>query len=134
MDRASSLSHYNSMNVLSMHALIGAYSEEGQEWLEELRQVLSRNVQYAVDRFRSEWDGVSLFCPEGTYMLFPDCGGWCRKKGITMEELLKAGWDKGVAWQDGRPFGGTHTVRINLALPYSRVEEAFDRLKKYVFT
>ena len=51
-----------------------------------------------------------------------------------MEELLGAGWKKGVAWQDGRPFGGTHTVRINLALPRTRVEEAFDRLKKYVFT
>ena len=29
-------------------------------------------------------------------------------------------------------FGGTHTIRMNLALPKSRVEEAFERLKKYV--
>ena len=37
-----------------------------------------------------------------------------------------------IKWQDGRMFGGTHTIRMNLALPKSRVEEAFERLKKYV--
>ena len=35
--------HYNEMNVLSMHALIGAYQPEGYEWLEELRTVLEGN-------------------------------------------------------------------------------------------
>ena len=30
--KESSLCHYNSMNVLSMHALIGAYRPEGYEW------------------------------------------------------------------------------------------------------
>lgn len=34
--KESSLAHYNSMNVLSMHALIGAYSEPGAEWVDEL--------------------------------------------------------------------------------------------------
>ena len=29
--------HYNSINVLSMHALIGAYSRDGQEWTVRLR-------------------------------------------------------------------------------------------------
>ena len=36
----SSKPHYNEMNVLSMHALIGAYKPEGYEWVDELRQVL----------------------------------------------------------------------------------------------
>ena len=47
MKKESSLSHYNSMNVLSMHALIGAYSDEGSEWVDELREVLTENVKYA---------------------------------------------------------------------------------------
>ena len=34
MKKESSLSHYNSMNVLSMHALIGAYSDEGSQWVD----------------------------------------------------------------------------------------------------
>lgn len=80
--KESSLSHYNQMNVLSMHALIGAYKPEGYEWV---------------------------------------------------DELLKAGWDVGVAWQDGRMFHGACSIRMNLALPSSRVQEAFNRLDKYVF-
>ena len=35
--KESSLSHYNEMNVLSMHALTGAYSPEGAQWVDELR-------------------------------------------------------------------------------------------------
>ena len=132
-ERAGALSHYNNMNVLSMHALIGAYSEEGRAWVDELCQVLSENVRYAVSRIREEWPGVSVSMPEGTYMLFLDCEDWCRSSGMAMEELLAAGWRVGVAWQDGRPFGGTHTIRMNLALPKARVEEAFARLRKYVF-
>ena len=32
--KAGAATHYNSMNVLSMHALTAAYSKEGQEWLD----------------------------------------------------------------------------------------------------
>ena len=52
---------------------------------------------------------------------------------MPMDELLKAGWDVGVAWQDGRPFNRPYAIRMNLALPLSRVKEAFERLDKYVF-
>ena len=50
-----------------------------------------------------------------------------------MDALLKAGQEVGVYWQDGRPFHGEYAIRMNLALPKSRVEEALRRLKKYVF-
>ena len=131
--RAGSVTHYNDMNVLSMHALIGAYSDEGHVWVDELRQVLSENVRYGTDRIRAEWEGVDVSMPEGTYMLFLDCEEFCRMRNMTMDELLRAGWRVGVAWQDGRAFGGTHTIRMNLALPMARVKEAFDRLDRYVF-
>ena len=35
VERESALSHYNSMNVLSMHALIGAYKPQGHQWVDE---------------------------------------------------------------------------------------------------
>ena len=45
MEKESSLSHYNMMNVLSMHALIGAYKPEGYEWTDELcEDVYKRQV------------------------------------------------------------------------------------------
>lgn len=46
-----SLGHYNDMNVLSMHALIGAYTTDGREWLAELKKVLETNINYALDFF-----------------------------------------------------------------------------------
>ncbi len=41
LEAKSRKSHYNTMNVLSMHALIGAYEAEGYTWVNELCQVLS---------------------------------------------------------------------------------------------
>lgn len=129
----ASKSHYNSMNVLSMHALIGAYQPEGCVWLDELREVITGNVNYAVEYIRKYFEGVELMKPEGTYMLFIDCEKWCKQHGKTIEEVEKAGYRVGVAWQDGRMFHGPYSIRMNLALPLARVQEAFERLNQYVF-
>ena len=133
VDKESSLSHYNSMNVMSMHALLGAYQPEGYEWVEELRQVITGNVNWACDFIAEHFEGVTVSKPQGTYMLFLDCAEWLEKHGKTMDELLSAGWDVGVVWQDGRAFHGQTHIRMNLALPLSRVQEAFRRLDQYVF-
>jgi len=133
LEKESSLCHYNSMNVMSMYALLGAYEPEGYEWAEELKQVITDNVDYACTYIEKYFEGVTVSKPQGTYMLFIDCKEWLEKHGKTMDELLKAGWDVGVVWQDGRAFHGDTHIRINLALPLSRVEEAFHRLDKYVF-
>lgn len=131
--KEASLSHYNDMNVLSMYALIGAYSAEGEAWLEELRRVLTGNTRYAVDYIRSRFEGVTLAEPEGTYMLFPDCTGWCGAHKKTLQELEHLCWQTGVALQDGKMFNGQCHLRINLALPLTRVREAMERLDRYVF-
>ena len=133
MDKESSLSHYNSMNVLSMYALIGAYETEGQEWVDELKEVLSENVRFACEYIEEKFEGVTLSRPEGTYMLFIDCAPYCKAHEILLEELLHKGWKYGVYWQDGRPFHGEYSIRMNLALPLSRVKEAFERLDQHVF-
>ena len=132
-DKESSLGHYNSMNVMSMHALIGAYSPEGYEWVKELNETITGNVDFACDYIAKHFDGVTVSRPQGTYMLFIDCAQWLEQHGKTMDELLAAGWDVGVVWQDGRAFHGKTHIRLNLALPLSRVQEAFARLDKYVF-
>ncbi|MCC2253146.1 hypothetical protein LKD70_01600 [Ruminococcus sp. CLA-AA-H200] len=71
--------------------------------------------------------------PEGTYMIFLDLTGYCRRTGNTLDAVIKAGWDVGVSWQDGRAFQGPCHIRMNLASPFSRIQEAFDRLDRYVF-
>ena len=122
------------MNVLSMYALIGAYQPEGHEWLEELRLVLDENITFACDYINEHFDGVTVTKSEGTYMLFADCTDWCEKHGKTIDEVIRACHDVGVAIQDGRQFRGNCHIRMNLASPNSRIREAFDRLGRYVFT
>lgn len=133
VDKEASLSHYNGMNVLSMYALIGAYQDEGYEWVDELRQVLTGNVDFACNYIAAHFPGVHVARPQGTYMLFLDCTQWCSAHGKTIEDVEHAAWDVGVAVQDGRMFHGSCHLRMNLALPRSQVEEAFDRLSKHVF-
>lgn len=131
--KESSLCHYNSMNVLSMYALLGAYSDEGAEWADELCQVLSGNVAYACDYIAEHFPGVSVAKPQGTYMLLLDCSDWCSQHGKTIDDVQRAGVEAGVIWQDGRAFHSPCGIRMNLALPKTLLEEAVDRLRKYVF-
>lgn len=127
------MNHYNSQNVLSMHALMGAYSDEGAEWAAELNTVLEENCRYTCEYIQKNCDGVEVTMPEGTYMIFLDCTEFCKKSGKTLDEVIKAGWEVGVGWQDGRRFMGPCHIRMNLASPYSRIKKACDRLGKYVF-
>lgn len=132
-EKQSRMSGYNHMNILSMHALIGAYEPEGEEWLDELKEVLGENAKWACDFIEAHFEGVTVARPQGTYMLYLDCHDWLGQHGKTLPELLREGVAVGVIWQDGSAFGQPDTIRMNLALPKTRVEEAFRRLWQYVF-
>ena len=129
----SNKTHYNEMNVLSMHALIGAYQPQGYEWVDELNQVIQGNIDYFCDYVDEHFEGVGYSRPQGTYMVFLDCTEWCLEHGRDIQWLLDEGARVGVGYQDGRPFHGPCHIRVNLALPLSRVREACERLDRYVF-
>ena len=63
----------------------------------------------------------------------PDLNQLLKVRREKLAELQAAGIEVGVIWQDGVAFHGPCHIRMNLALPLSRVKEAFDRLDKYVF-
>lgn len=133
VEKVSEMSHYNMVNVLSQYALIGAYKPEGGEWVDELVQVIGKNVDYAYDYITENFKGVKLSKPQGTYLLYLDCSAWCKEHSCTIDELLRAGIKVGVIWQDGRPFHCPDSIRVNLALPFTHVKEALERLSQYVF-
>ena len=124
---------YNEMNVLSMHALMGAYSEEGNRWTDEMVSVIDSNLRYACSFIEENFPGVQVMLPQGTYMLYLDCTAWCEEHGVSIDELQRRGVRKGVIWQNGEAFFRKNTIRMNLALPFSMEEEAFRRLKEFVF-
>ena len=118
--------HYNEMNVL-VEAL--SVRRRGRA-LDQLLPVLNRNVDLACDCVRDRFEGVSVYRPQATHA---DRSPVLGEHGWTLPQLEKAGWDVGVAWQDGAAFLAPQSIRINLALPTSRVEEAFRRLDEHVF-
>ena len=130
--RQGELTHYNECNILSMHALIGAY-RDSEDWCDEMLQVIDRNLRDACAFIEAHFPGVSVMRPEGTYMLFLDCGQWCREHGVTIEELLRRGIRCGVLWQNGEDFFWPSSIRLNLALPKSQLEKALERMKTYAF-
>ena len=130
---AGEASRYNDMNVISMHALMGAYSEEGHVWADEMISVIDANLKYACSALAEFAPEVKVMLPEGTYMLYLDCGDWCRAHGVSIAELQKRGVAKGVIWQDGERFCMKDTIRMNLALPLELEKEAFRRLKEFAF-
>ena len=131
--RQGELSHYNDCNILSMHALIGAYSAEGEEWANEMISVIDENFAYACDFIGKNFPGVQVMRPQGTYMLFLDCGEWLAAHNSTLRELEYRGVRAGVIWQNGEDFFGKNSIRINLSLPKALLAEALERLKKYAF-
>ena len=133
VERQAELSHYNSCSVLSMHALVGAYSPAGEEWAEQMVRVIDGNFAYACEYIARHFPGVTVMRPQGTYMLFLDCAAWCEAHGVSIGELQRRGVSAGVIWQDGESFVWPQTIRMNLALPLSQLQEAMERLKKYAF-
>ncbi len=132
LQRESDQTHYNSQNVLSMAALLGAYTGGGA-WVDEMCAVIDKNHRYACDFIRENFPGVKVMRPQGTYMLFLDCGDWCREHGVPIGELLARGVRAGVIWQNGESFFWPDSIRMNLALPLSLLREAMDRLKAHAF-
>ena len=56
-----------------------------------------------------------------------------RVTGLLPEHMLqKLGTDVGVAWQDGGMFGDPWGIRMNLALPFAKIREAFERLASHL--
>lgn len=131
--RRSDMCLYNCVNVISMRAMIGAYTQEGQEWTDEMNSVIDNNLQYACDFIAENFPGVSVMRPQGTYMLYLDCSEWCREHGTDIAELQKRGVMAGVIWQDGEIFLVKDTIRMNLALPFGKLVEAMNRLKEHAF-
>ena len=105
--------------------------------LEELRAVLDRKCPVWACGLYHEITGMALklASPEGTYMLFLDCHRMVRKHtGRTMDEAAAGGMLKRCyAGRTAERSAAPASIRMNLALPLSRIEDAFGRLKRYVF-
>ena len=108
-------------------------SRRGYEWVDELNPVLADNIEYFCNYVDEHFEGVSYSRPQGTYMVFLDCTGGAREHGRDIQWLLDEGARVGVGYPGRPPVPRPCHIRVNLALPLSRVREACDRTDRYVF-
>lgn len=119
-----------SANIFAGPATIAAYNE-GEQWLDELIDVLRGNCQYFVDFIHEHCPELKVRMNEATYLMWLDCRGL----GMTEEELGKWFAEKvGIAANVGSWFGQTGTCfrRLNMACPRTFVEDACQRIEKAV--
>ncbi len=111
------------------NAVIAAYNE-GEEWLEELKEYLDGTIDWVLDFCKEHLPKVKCVRPEGTYIFWMDFRGY----GLTRDEIRKKIYiDANVVLEEGRmydPDQGTGFERICLSAPRSLVQEAFRRIAR----
>ena len=119
----------NGAGTLGLTAMIAA-SNEGEEWLEQLKEYLDGNFAY-IDAFLKEHLPKAHMVPsEGTYLAWIDFNGYVDGDAEKLEEIMQK--KARVALDEGYIFGdaGRGFERINIATPRSVVEDCMDRILK----
>jgi cystathionine beta-lyase len=117
-----------SPNSFGMHMATAAYSPAGAAWVDDLMQYLDGNRRL-FDEGINAIPGVRSMPLEATYLAWVDFSGL----GMTSDELARRlARDAGIAANAGPSFGtgGEGWMRLNLATPRARVEEAVERLHR----
>ncbi|MBH0231060.1 MalY/PatB family protein [Halobacillus yeomjeoni] len=118
------------LNTLGITALEAAY-QHGEEWLEDLTDLLESHYHYVSDRLHKETDKIKVIPPEGTYLLWLDC----RELNFEQKDLKRFMQKEAkVGLNDGASFGeeGNGFMRLNIAAPKPIIEDGVDRIVRAV--
>ena len=98
----------------------------GKPWLEELKIVLEKNIDYVVDEL-SQKTKIKVMKPEGTYLIWLDFSAYGIEQPELDERLQK---EAKVVLNNGASFGkeGQTYARFNVAAPFITVKEAIQRI------
>lgn len=123
---------YSEPNLMGMIACQAAY-EGGAPWLDALLIYLQDNIEYAREVLEKDFPGVRLVEPEGTYLLWLDFS----ELGLPDIQLRGKIENECGLWLDhGTMFGpeGEGFQRINIACPRATLVQAFDQLKRGLYS
>lgn len=105
--------------------------KHADEAVASMRESYQRRRDFLVRRFRAM--GLHCHCPQATFYTFPDVTPTGLEGAAFATTLLK---EAGVAVVPGTAFGedGTAHVRASFSTRYARIEEACDRMQRFVDT
>lgn len=128
IDKALNVNEVCEINPFAVEALIAAYNE-GEEWLEELRQYLLGNYNYLKRFFEEQLPLFPVLALEGTYLVWVDCSVLKQSS----EEIVKMLLEKEMLWvNEGSMYGeaGEGFIRINIACPRQLLIEGLNRIAR----
>ena len=124
---------YTDMNQIGEAALQGAFTPEGENWLNQMNAYVHQNFLYLRDRFAQEFPQVHVCDLEATYLVWADFSALMPSTKELQEYLIK---NYKVWINSGEMYGDGRFMRINIACPRATLKEglyrAFEGLKAYL--
>lgn len=129
IDRAININEVCDVNPFGVIALQAAYSDEGYEWLTQLRAYISANYDLLRERFARELPKCKVMRMEGTYLAWIDC----TELHIPSDEIEEMLMHENKVWVNaGSMYGaeGAAFIRINMACTSELLNEGITRIVK----
>lgn len=127
IDRAININEVCDVNPFGVIALQAAYSDEGYEWLTQLRAYISANYDLLRERFARELPKCKVMRMEGTYLAWIDCS----ELHIPSDEIEEMLMHENKVWVNaGSMYGaeGAAFIRINMACTSEVLNEGITRI------
>ena len=129
IDRAININEVCDVNPFGPVALIAAYNES-EDWIDELNLYLWENYQFLCDFIEKNIPQWKVCRLEGTYLPWIDISAM----GVTSKALCDRLVKEAKVWiNPGSMYGlesGEGYIRVNIACPRSRLQEALQRIKQ----
>lgn len=127
IDRAININEVCDVNPFGVIALQAAYSDEGYEWLTQLRKYISANYDLLLERFARELPKCKVMRMEGTYLAWIDC----TELHIPSDEIEEMLMHENKVWVNAGSMYGTEGaafIRINMACTSELLNEGITRI------
>lgn len=127
MEKLLNTQGFRMLNIMGIVALDAAY-RYGEQWLENLLDIIGRNKEYVLRRLPEETNGkVTVIDAEGTYLLWLNFS----KLNMSDDELKRFLIDEAkVGLNAGSSYGidGEQFMRINIACHEETLVDGLDRI------
>ncbi|AIF44013.1 MalY/PatB family protein [Virgibacillus sp. SK37] len=130
IDKCFSNQGLGMLNTMGNVALEAAYLH-GEQWLDELLEILERNKNYVVEMLNKHKTGLKVVQTEGTYLLWIDCSDLNMNTDELKAFMIT---EAKVGLNPGASYGveGNQFMRMNIACPKATLEEGVNRLIKAI--
>lgn len=127
IDKALNVNEVCEINPFAIETLMAAYNE-GEAWLEELKEYLYENYLYLHEFISLHLPSLKVTRLEATYLVWIDCRALHRSSADIAKQLLE---EEHLRINEGPLYGasGEGFIRMNIACPRSLLVEGLERLK-----